>query len=108
MVSTAPAPVRLRADGNTTVFVLHAVSTSLNGSTEPSQVLAEAMGYHAAGVSAAPQLWQEHTAAWQERWVDGRIEVGGDLSLAQSVAPAFAVAQHGDAAPADDGVQPVA
>lgn len=30
------------------------------------------------------------------------------LSLAQSVAPAFAVAQHGDAAPADDGVQPVA
>ena len=77
--------VRLRAGGNTTVFVLHAVSTSLNGSTEPSQVLAEAMGYHAAGVSAAPQLWQEHTAAWQERWADGRIEVGGDLSLAQSV-----------------------
>ena len=85
MVSTAPAPVRLPAGGNTTVFVLHAVSTSLNGSTEPSQVLAEAMGYHAAGVSAAPQLWQEHTAAWQERWADGRIEVGGDLALAQSV-----------------------
>jgi trehalose/maltose hydrolase-like predicted phosphorylase len=86
MVSTAPLPIKLAAHTNKTVYVLHAVSTSLNGTVDPAAILSESMAYHRAGVVAAStaQLWAEHTHAWEERWAAGRIEIGGDLALAQS------------------------
>jgi trehalose/maltose hydrolase-like predicted phosphorylase len=84
MVSTAPAPVKLGPRANRTVYVLHAVVTSLNGTLEFADLVAEAMAHHSAGTTAASQLWGEHTEAWRARWSAGRIEIGGDLALAQT------------------------
>ena len=55
MVSTAPAPVKLGPRANRTVYVLHAVVTSLNGTLEFADLVAEAMAHHSAGTTAALQ-----------------------------------------------------
>ena len=69
----------------TVVYVLHALVTSLNGTTDPKLMLAEAMARHSAAVADAPKLWGDHITAWDDRWKNGRIEIDGDLALAQVV-----------------------
>ena len=83
MVSTAPVPVVLGAHTTQTVYVLHAIVTSLNGTTDFADLVVEAVAHHDAGTEVASKLWEEHTEAWRQRWSAGRIEIGGDLALAQ-------------------------
>ncbi len=84
IISTTPAPVAVAAHTTLTVYVLHAIVTSLNGTNDFADLVTEGMALHHAGTVAASQLWDEHTEAWGQRWSAGRIEIGGDLALAQT------------------------
>ena len=68
------------SSGRRTFYFITAVVTSLN-STHPTL---DARAIHAAALSQASLLLQEHTAAWAERWQRGSIRVEGDLRMAQA------------------------
>jgi trehalose/maltose hydrolase-like predicted phosphorylase len=82
MVSTTPGAV-ITIPAQQTVFVpsFNVICTSLN-STDP---LSDALALHSTAITNAESLLAMHTAAWAARWDNGRIEVAGDLSLAQAV-----------------------
>lgn len=67
VVSSVLPPKELAPGATTTLYAIHAVHTSLNGTSGAPAVLAAAAASHAAGSAAAAGLLAEHTAAWAVR-----------------------------------------
>jgi trehalose/maltose hydrolase-like predicted phosphorylase len=70
-----------------TWYVISALTTSLNCSSanRTEEMIATARTIHQAATASPSALLATHTAAWLNRWEQGRVEVEGDLALAQSV-----------------------
>ena len=102
LASNAPPGTPVVVGGGTqrSFLFITSVSTSLDAANStlslqlprraraapPGAVADAAAAALQAGLAAgAPALLQEHSAAWQDRWSAGRIEVGGNLGLAQAV-----------------------
>ena len=66
-----------------TVRFVSAVATSLE-STDPKASAMQAL-QAALAPGVAEGLLASHEAAWKERWDQGRVEVGGNLALAQAI-----------------------
>jgi trehalose/maltose hydrolase-like predicted phosphorylase len=80
--NVAPANLTVAPGTQTTFAFFSAVATSLD-SEDP--VVSAASALSAALSAADGALLREHEDAWLQRWDQGGIEVGGDLSLAQAV-----------------------
>jgi hypothetical protein len=63
-----------------TFYFISAVATSID-SVDPH---AKAQSAAIAALQDPGSLWSKHVDAWMKRWDQGRIEVGGDLRLAQA------------------------
>mmetsp|Transcript_18795 Transcript_18795/g.59106 ORF Transcript_18795/g.59106 Transcript_18795/m.59106 type:complete len:802 (-) Transcript_18795:411-2816(-) len=85
VANRVPDSVDVPPGTKVTVYALTAVVTSLN-STDPTRDALETLRrYTQGGFAAMPSMLDAHVGAWQRRWREGRIEVDGDLALAQVV-----------------------
>jgi trehalose/maltose hydrolase-like predicted phosphorylase len=73
--------------GRSTLYLVTAVATSLESNPEGGAPLDRAihLAVNALSLPACGSLRVSHEAAWAARWAEGRVEVGGDASLAQAV-----------------------
>lgn len=81
----APANIVLGPGEKQVVYALTAVATSLNATNPTADVLTLIRRYTQDDGARLPALLKDHIAAWRERAEHGRIEVKGDLSVAQAV-----------------------
>ena len=81
-VPPATSRLTVAASECKTYRFISAVATSLD-SAEPQQSAATALSQALAMKDG--QLLQQHEYAWLQRWEQGRIEIGGNLGLAQAV-----------------------
>jgi len=65
-----------------TLYFINALATSIESTHDPAS---QAMKDLNSGIKDAENLLTEHVKAWQARWDQGRIEVGGNLPLAQAI-----------------------
>lgn len=80
-----PRKVSIPANHDITLYAMAAIVTSLNSTDPTLDALKTLQRYMANGFSEASSLFQDHVHAWRERAEAGRIEVVGDLALAQIV-----------------------
>jgi trehalose/maltose hydrolase-like predicted phosphorylase len=89
MVSTVLDSKKLTvgAGESRTWYVISALTTTLNCSStnRTAEMIQSARSIHQAATASQSSLLESHTAAWVKRWDRGRVEVEGDLPLAQSV-----------------------
>jgi len=64
-----------------TFFFITAVATSLDA----EDFVTSAREAYTAAVEKPEELFESHVQAWRELWNDGRIEVEGNLTLAQTI-----------------------
>lgn len=87
MVANKPPPsITLAANEQRTFYALTVVMTSLKSDDPESEALGTLQKYVGDGsFSAASGLREAHAAKWESRADGGRLEVEGDLSLAQAL-----------------------
>jgi len=86
MAANMPPDFITLAGGTTsTIYAFTAVATSLNSTSPTAEALATLQRYTQGGFAKAAALLQEHSAAWLARSASGRLEVEGDLALAQAI-----------------------
>lgn len=85
LANRVPDSLELPAGGRATVHALTVVVTSLNSTDPAGDALATLARLARDGFAAMPPLFAAHAAAWRRRSEEGRVEVEGDLALAQVV-----------------------
>jgi len=85
VANRAPDFLVLPAGGKATVHALNVVVTSLNSTNPVGDALKLLKRYTQDNFAAMSSMFSTHAAAWQRRSEEGRIEVDGDLALAQVV-----------------------
>jgi len=85
VANRAPEFVKLLPHRRETIYAITVVVTTLNSTDPLASALRTLSQFTRNNFAAARKLHGEHVAAWRRRWDYGRIEVSGDLALAQVV-----------------------
>jgi len=85
VANRVPDTLEVPPGGRTKLYALQVVVTSLRSSNPTADAVRLLSYYRSNDFAMTRSLFHDHAAAWRRRSAEGRVEVAGDLALAQVV-----------------------